>query len=137
MILRALGNKIHQPFFLSRVRKPSKAASYCDMRYRGKVEHMGSRKRSAWAKQKAAFNASLDAGGLDGLFSHEEERHEDMAAQREAALREKACESKNRYASRAEAQENLAWCEARGVRGLAIYRCQYCDGWHLTSHPRS
>ena len=137
MILRTFDDRAHLPFFLSRVRNSPKAASYCNMRNHGKAEHMGSRKRSAWAKQKAAFNASLDTGGLDGLFAHEEERREDMASQREAALREKACESKNRYASRAEAEENLAWCEARGVRGLAIYRCQYCNGWHLTSHPRS
>lgn len=96
---------------------------------------MGSKKRAAWTKQKAEFAASLDSGSLDDVFAHEEERHEGMTARREAALREKACESKNRYASRIEAEENLAWCEARGVRGLAIYRCHYCNGWHLTSHP--
>lgn len=97
---------------------------------------MGSRKRSAWAKQKAEFAASLDEGGLDDLFAHERERREDDTARREAALRDKACESKNRYDSRQEAEENLAWCEARGVKGLSIYRCQYCNGWHLTSHGR-
>ena len=96
---------------------------------------MGSKKRSAWAKQKAEFNAALDMGGMDDIFAHEQERHNEMTARHEAALREKACESKNRYASYAEAQENLAWCEARGKRGLSIYRCPYCSGWHLTSHP--
>ena len=96
---------------------------------------MGSKKRSAWAKQKAEFNAALDMGDMDDIFAHEQERHNEMTARHEAALREKACESKNRYASYAEAQENLAWCEARGKRGLSIYRCPYCSGWHLTSHP--
>ena len=96
---------------------------------------MGSKKRSAWAKQKAEFNAGLDAHGMDDLFAREQNRHEDAQNRREAALREKACESKNRYASRKEAEENLAWCEAHGTRGLAIYRCDYCGGWHLTSHP--
>ena len=96
---------------------------------------MGSKKRSAWAKQKAEFNAALDMGGMNDLFAREEERRDDISARREAALREKACESKNRYASHAEAQENLAWCEAHGTRGLSIYRCPYCNGWHLTSHP--
>lgn len=96
---------------------------------------MGSKKRSAWAKQAAEFKAGLDPYGMDDLFAREQERREDMTARHEAALREKACESKNRYASRAEAEENLAWCEARGTRGLSIYRCQYCNGWHLTSHP--
>lgn len=97
---------------------------------------MGSKKRSARAKQVAEFKASLDASGMDDVFAREEQRREDMTARREAALREKACESKNRYASRVEAEENLAWCEARGIRGLSIYRCQYCNGWHLTSHPQ-
>ena len=96
---------------------------------------MGSRKRSAKAKQVAEFKAGLDAYGMDDVFAHERERREGMTARREAALREKACESKNRYASRREAEENLAWCEARGTRGLSIYRCPYCNGWHLTSHP--
>ena len=97
---------------------------------------MGSKKRSAWAKQKAEFNAALDMSGMEDIFAREQERVDDVTARREAALREKACESKNRYASRAEAEENRAWCEARGTRGLSIYRCQYCNGWHLTSHPR-
>ena len=96
---------------------------------------MGSKKRSARAKQVAEFKAGLDASGMDDVFAREEQRREGMTARREAALREKACESKNRYASRVEAEENLAWCEARGIRGLAIYRCQYCNGWHLTSKP--
>ena len=96
---------------------------------------MGSKKRSARAKQVAEFKAGLDASGMDDVFAREEQRREGMTARREAALREKACESKNRYASRVEAEENLAWCEARGTRGLSIYRCPYCNGWHLTSHP--
>ena len=95
---------------------------------------MGSRKRSARAKQVADFKASL--GGMDDIFAREDQRHEDMEARHAARLREKACESKNRYHSYDEAQENLAWCEERGVRGLHIYRCPYCDGWHLTSHPQ-
>lgn len=98
---------------------------------------MGSKKRSAWAKQKAEFAAELNSSSMDDLFAREAQRREDTHSQREAALREKACESKNRYASRAEAEENLAWCETRGVRGLSIYRCQYCNGWHLTSHPHN
>lgn len=88
------------------------------------------------ARQVAEFKASLDAGGMEDVFAHEQSRQEGISARREAALREKACESKNRYASRKEAEENLAWCEARGTRGLSIYRCDYCHGWHLTSHPR-
>ena len=84
---------------------------------------MASKKnRSSWAKEKAQFNAQL--GGMDplaGLFAREDSRHASASADHEAAQRYKACESKNRYATRAEAQENLAWCEHQGRRGLQIY----------------
>ena len=94
---------------------------------------MGSRKPSAKAKQVEAFKSQL--GGMDDLFALEKRRSADMSANREAALRNKACESKNRYSSRAEAQEVIRECEAHGKRGLHSYRCKYCDGWHLTSKP--
>lgn len=97
---------------------------------------MGSKKRSSWSKQKAEFAAGLgDFSGMDDIFAREEAHRERASADHEAARRRKACESKNRYASRAEAEENLAWCEHNGKRGLSVYRCPYCDGWHLTSHP--
>ena len=95
---------------------------------------MGSRKGSARAKQTAQFKSEL--GGLDDIFAREERHLEEAAERREAALRDKACESKNRYASRSEAQGALEWCAEQGRRGLSIYRCQYCHGWHLTSKPK-
>jgi hypothetical protein len=91
---------------------------------------MGSRKRSARAKERAAFESSL--GGMDDAFARAERREEGLAARREEGLRVKACESKNRYDTYEEAQEALAWCAEQGRRGLHIYRCPYCDGWHLT-----
>ena len=98
---------------------------------------MASKKnRSSWAKEKARFSAQL--GGFDALgdvFAVEDLRHERAREGREEAQRYKGCESKNRYASRLEAEENLAWCERKGKRGLQIYECPYCGGWHLTSHP--
>lgn len=54
---------------------------------------MGSKKRSSWSKQKAEFNASL--GGMDNLFASEGKRQQKNRAEKEAALRKKACESKN------------------------------------------
>ena len=81
---------------------------------------MGSKKRSSWSKQKAEFNASL--GGMDNLFASEGKRQQKYRAEKEAALRKKACESKNRYTS-------------NGTTGLHSYRCPYCNGWHLTSKP--
>ena len=80
---------------------------------------MGSRKGSAKAKQIARFKAGL--GGMDDLFAKEE------------ALRRKACESKNRYASRMEAEDAIRSCEEYGRRGLRCYKCPHCNGWHLTS----
>lgn len=91
---------------------------------------MGSRKRSARAKERAAFASSL--GGMDDAFARAERREAGLEARREEGLRVKACESKNRYATYEEARAALEWCAERGRRGLHIYRCPYCDGWHLT-----
>ncbi len=95
---------------------------------------MASHKRSAQKRQRASFESSF--GQMDGVFRKEEQRRETEDAQREAALRSKACTSKNRYATRAEAMGAIAACEEYGTRGLHCYRCSYCKGWHLTSHPR-
>ena len=102
-----------------------------------KGETMASKKnRSSWAKEKAQFNAQLGGfDALDDVFAREDSRHAHLAEERDSAQRYKACESKNRYATLAEAQENLAWCQKQGKRGLQIYECPYCGGWHLTSHP--
>ena len=94
---------------------------------------MGSKKRSAWAKQKADFNASL--GGMDDVFAREDDRRRHASAEKEAALRKKACESKNRYSCKSDAEEAIASCAEWGATGLHTYRCPYCDGWHLTSKP--
>ena len=94
---------------------------------------MGSNKPSARAKRRAQFEAGF--GGMDDLFDRESDRLERDAALREEALRDKACESKNRYATRAEALEAIERCAERGRRGLHCYRCSYCNGWHLTSKP--
>ena len=70
-------------------------------------------------------------------FEQERQRADELGERREAAREAKACTSKNRYASRTDAEEALAWCERQGRRGLSYYRCPYCHGWHLTSHPWS
>lgn len=93
---------------------------------------MVSRKRSARAKQVAAFKAGL--GGMDDAFAREDRRREAKSAEREAELRRKACESKNRYSCRSDAEAAIAECAAHGTYGLRCYRCPYCDGWHLTHH---
>lgn len=94
---------------------------------------MGSKKGSARAKQTAAFKSQL--GGMDDLFAREEHRAREAAGQHEKALRDKACASKNRYSSRSEAEAAIAWCAEQGRTGLHVYRCEYCNGWHLTSKP--
>ena len=95
---------------------------------------MVSRKPSANAKRVSKFKSEL--GGLDDLFAHEQRRSENMSARKEAALRNKACESKNRYPSRYDAEQAIAACAAHGTKGLHSYRCPYCNGWHLTSKPK-
>ena len=94
---------------------------------------MTSRKPSARAKRIAAFKAG--ACDLDSLFEDESRRRDELDVERERARREKACASKMRYATRADALDAIAACEEHGRRGLSTYRCPYCGGWHLTSHP--
>ena len=100
---------------------------------------MGSKKRSARAKEIAQFKDSLGAGDLfggeDDIFAREDQRQQELAEAREDAMRLKACESKNRYRSRTEAEEAIASCAEYGTTGLHCYKCKYCGGWHLTSHP--
>ncbi len=95
---------------------------------------MGSKKRSAWAKQTAQFKASL--GGMDDVFAREDERRRARDEAHDAALRKKACESKTRYASRFEAEDTARACAEHGAPPLHAYRCPYCNGWHLTSKPQ-
>lgn len=94
---------------------------------------MGSRKRSARAKQIEDFKSQL--GDMDEAFEREEERRKREAEEKEEALRWKSCESKKRYPSREEAEDAIEACARHGTTGLRCYRCDYCRGWHLTSHP--
>lgn len=102
---------------------------------------MSSRKGSAKARQREAFEQRWDAdvsgAGLDDAFSREERRRAALDERRDEVRRAKACSSKNRYATRAEALEVAALCAAHGAPRLQCYRCAYCGGWHLTSHPRN
>lgn len=95
---------------------------------------MPSRKRSAQQKKIAQFKAEL--GGLDDLYGRERRRSEIVGERREAARRNRACDSKNRYATRMDALEAIRLEAELGTTGLQCYRCEYCHGWHLTSHPQ-
>ena len=88
---------------------------------------VGSRKKSARAAQRAAFEAHLGdgSGAAADAFSRE-------AARREEHLRYRACDRKKRYATRAEAEDAIRSCKRHGSRNLACYECDYCSGWHLT-----
>ena len=98
---------------------------------------MGSKKGSAKAKRLAEFRASLESfdSGVDDAFAREAGRKQRRAEEHEAALRKKACESKNRYCCKSDAEAAIASCAAYGTTGLHAYRCPYCNGWHLTSKP--
>lgn len=96
---------------------------------------MGSKKRAAWSKAKSEFLGAATGGDMSDLFAREDERRDALNAKRDEAWRYKSCERKNRYDTRAEAEAVMADCENRGRRGLACYKCEYCGGWHLRSHP--
>lgn len=95
---------------------------------------MGSKKQSAKARQRAAFEAELGTGsrGLDDAFATAAAQRARMAQDHEAHLRHKACERKKRYASRTEAEAAIRDCKRHGSRDLHCYQCPYCNGWHLT-----
>ena len=79
--------------------------------------------------------AQLSGGGMDDVFARESKRRSRAAEQKEEARRKKACESKNRYASKFDAEVAINACADYGSTGLSAYKCPYCNGWHLTSHP--
>ena len=93
---------------------------------------MGSKKRSARAKQIAEFKSQLGSD-MDTIFEREEKRQAGMDKEKADALRYKACESKNRYSCRSDAEEAIRLCAEHGTTGLHRYRCPHCKGWHLTS----
>ena len=95
---------------------------------------MGSRKGSAKAKRIAEFKAGL--GGMDDVFAREDARKSKKAAEKDAALRKKSYESKNRYSCKSDAEAAILACAEHGTTGLHCYRCSYCNGWHLTSKPQ-
>lgn len=77
---------------------------------------MGSRKGSAKAKRIAEFKAGL--GGMDDVFAREDARKSKKAAEKDAALRRKACESKNRYSCKSDAEAAIIACAEHGTTGL-------------------
>ncbi|WP_296010049.1 hypothetical protein [uncultured Adlercreutzia sp.] len=94
---------------------------------------MTSRKGAAKARRREEFLAGL--GEAEDVFAREERRREKDAEAREAVRRKRGCESKQRYASRYEAEVTIAECRVHGAPPLHAYRCPYCNGWHLTSKP--
>lgn len=95
---------------------------------------MTSRKRSARERKIAAFEAQL-TDDLDDVYARAEAERSAANERRESAFRQKSCESKKRYDTRTEAEEAIALCAEHGRHGLSCYRCEFCGGWHLTSHP--
>ena len=73
------------------------------------------KKRANWVKRKAEFAASLS--------------RQDVTPSRRA----RSCSSKNRYPTRAAAENAIFACAEHGTVGLSCYQCEFCNGWHLTS----
>lgn len=98
---------------------------------------MAKRGRGAWKRQADEFRSRLGGyGSLDDAFGRAAIGRAERDAYHDALARDKACSSKNRYLDEEDALEALEACERHGRRNLRIYRCPYCDGWHLTSKPQ-
>ena len=95
---------------------------------------MGSKKRAAWSKAKSEFLSTATGGDMSDLFAREDERRDALDAERDEAWRYKSCERKT-VTTRAPRPSRYGRLRNRGRRGLACYKCEYCGGWHLTSHP--
>jgi hypothetical protein len=57
--------------------------------------------------------------------------------QADQARRREACTSKRWFATESEARAAALWDQTRFATRLTCYRCQECDGWHLTSSDRT
>lgn len=59
--------------------------------------------------------------------------------QSRAARRAEVCASKRWFATEAEARAAALWDRTRFGTQLSCYRCEQCNGWHLTGggHGRS
>ena len=82
---------------------------------------MGSRKHSARAREREKFLSGL--GGMDDAFAAEEAHQREAADQKEEARLMKACLSKQRYGTRAEAEETARACAQHGTYGLEVLSC--------------
>lgn len=79
---------------------------------------MGSKKRAAWSKAKSEFLGAATGGDMGDLFAREDERRDALDAERDEAWRYKSCERKNRYDTRAEAEQ--LWPTAKTAGGAAL-----------------
>jgi hypothetical protein len=48
------------------------------------------------------------------------------------ARRREVCASKRWFATEAEARATALWDRTQFGESLTCYRCEQCDGWHLT-----
>ena len=97
---------------------------------------MGSHKKSALKAQRSSFEASL-GDQLASTFEREDARRKQVAQQREAQLRHKACERKKRYSCESEAELGRICrdCERHGSRDLHTLSLPLLR--RLASHPQA
>ena len=89
------------------------------------------KKRKAQLEQKLQAQSHSDISRMNDVFARESQRRETG----ESAAQRKACSRKVRYDSREDAEEAARGARFAGGKTLRVYRCDYCDGWHLTHAP--
>lgn len=65
--------------------------------------------------------------------NRERKRRDDKVTDKYGKVAHGSCGRKTRFRSETTAQRYI---ERHSTLGLACYKCEFCGGWHLTSHPK-
>ena len=59
-----------------------------------------------------------------------------ILSQHDEWLIKRGCTGKHRFATRKTARRALRYCKLMGRPQRNVYRCEFCQGFHLTSQER-
>ena len=97
---------------------------------------MASNKRSARAKQRAAFEAGFDGNAMGDLFTRERERKGRLDAELDAAVLPQSLRVQEPLLEQSGSGERYSRMRRARAPGPFSLPLPLRNGWHLTSHPR-